>query len=361
MKRYNFSAGPAKLPDEVLKKAQSELLNWHNLGASVMEVSHRSKEFEHCIEMATENLKQLLSIPDNYKILFLQGGARTQFATIPMNLVEKNQTACYFDSGYWSQSAADEASKYCHVINQNIITNDNGKRAVTSMKNWQIDENAQYLHYCPNETLDGLAIREEPNFCHLPVVADFSSCLLAGPIDVSRYGLIYAGAQKNMGPSGVTVVIVRNDLIGKGQSLLPSVYNYAIQYQKDSMYNTPPTFAIYLAGLVFEWLMAQGGLSAIFERNKQKADELYHFIDQSALFNNNIAEQNRSLMNVSFSTGNQELDTKCVAEAIQNEIIGIKGHSLVGGMRASIYNAMDIVGVRYLINFLAEFERKHKR
>lgn len=359
MKIYNFSAGPAILPHTVLEHVQTELLNWHQTGASVMELSHRGKDFDECAREATNELRSLLSVPENYKILFLQGGARAQFATVPLNILGNKTSADYINSGYWAKCAADEAEKYCTVNRINIKTTDQDQTSLKPMQQWQLNSDSAYVHYCPNETIDGLAIFEEPNFTDKIVVADFSSCILSKPIEVSRYGIIYAGAQKNIGPSGVTVVIVREDLLGKAKRELPSVFDYAIQTKHDSMFNTPPTFAWYISGLVFKWIKQLGGLTAMEQRNREKAQALYHYLDHSDFYYNNIAKANRSIMNVTFVSPNEELDKLFVSEAAKVGIIGIKGHRIAGGMRASIYNAMDLAGVNYLIEFMQQFEKSH--
>lgn len=359
MKTYNFSAGPAMLPHDVLKQIQAELLDWHQTGASVMELSHRGKEFDNCAKEANQDLRDIMQIPDNYEVLFLQGGARAQFAAVPMNIIASNQTADYIDCGYWSKSAADEAEKYCTVNRIDIKSATNGKIGLKSINDWALSSNSAYVHYCPNETIDGLAIFEDPNFADKVVVADYSSNILSRPIDVSRYGIIYAGAQKNIGPSGITVVIVRKDLLGKVRRELPSILDYTIQTKNDSMYNTPPTFAWYASGLVFKWIKQLGGVAAMEKRNQQKANTLYQFIDGSDFYHNNIAQANRSIMNVPFVSPNEELDKCFINEAAKLGIIGIKGHRIVGGMRASIYNAMDIEGVNYLVDFMKQFEKTH--
>ena len=358
-KSYNFSAGPAKLPADVLKQVQAELLNWQNTGASVMELSHRGKEFDACAIEATNDLRDLLNVPENYKILFCQGGARAQFAAVPLNILANNTHADYINSGYWSQCAAKEATKYCNVIEQNVVIKNAGITSIKPMSEWQLSNNSAYVHYCPNETIDGVEIFEQPDFADKTVVADLSSCILSQPIDVKRYGIIYAGAQKNIGPSGITIVIVREDLIGYGQKVLPSVLDYKILLDHDSMFNTPPTFAWYMSGLVFKWIKSLGGLSAMQERNQAKAQLLYQFIDQSDFYRNTVAVENRSIMNVTFLSPNEELDKKFVSEATQANIIGIKGHRIAGGMRASIYNAMEIEGVKYLIEFMQQFEKQN--
>lgn len=359
MKIYNFSAGPATLPHEVLKQAQAELLDWNHTGASVMELSHRGKDFDAYALAATQDLKDILHIPDNYKVLFLQGGARAQFAAVPLNILGSKTHADYINSGYWSQCAADEADKYCQTNRIDIKTTHGGKIALQDIKNWQLSTDSAYVHYCPNETIDGLAIFEEPDFADKIVVADYSSSILSTPIDVSRYGIIYAGAQKNIGPSGITIVIVRDDLLGKAQKATPSILDYTIESKHDSMFNTPPTFAWYMSGLVFKWIKQLGGLPMMAKRNQLKAQTLYQFIDNSDFYQNNIANANRSIMNIPFVSPNETLDKLFVSEAAKAGIIGIKGHRIVGGMRASIYNAMDIDGVNYLINFMRQFEQQH--
>lgn len=358
-KSYNFSAGPAKIPADVLQQAQAELLNWQNTGASVMELSHRGKEFDQCAIEATNDLRDILKVPNNYKILFCQGGARAQFAAVPLNILGNKTSADYINSGYWSECAAKEAKKYCNVIEQNIVIKQSGITSVKPMSDWHLNSDSAYVHYCPNETIDGIEIFEEPNFDDKIVVADFSSCILSQPIDVSRYGIIYAGAQKNIGPSGITIVIVREDLLGHAKSILPSVLDYKVLNDYDSMFNTPPTFAWYMSGLVFKWIKKLGGLEAMAKRNHAKAQQLYQFIDQSDFYRNTVAKNNRSIMNVTFLSPNEELDKKFVSEATQANIIGIKGHRIAGGMRASIYNAMDIEGVNYLIEFMKQFEAQN--
>ncbi|WP_392564456.1 3-phosphoserine/phosphohydroxythreonine transaminase [Orbus wheelerorum] len=359
MKIYNFSAGPATLPHEVLKQAQAELLDWNHTGASVMELSHRGKEFDAYALEATADLRDILHIPENYKVLFLQGGARAQFAAVPLNILGDKKGADYIDSGYWSKCAADEADKYCKANRIDIKTTQDGKIALKTMQDWQLSDDCAYVHYCPNETIDGLAITTDPHFTDKIVVADYSSCILSKPIDVSRYGIIYAGAQKNIGPSGITIVIVREDLLGKAQKVLPSVLDYTIESKYDSMFNTPPTFAWYMSGLVFKWIKQLGGLSMMEKRNQLKAQALYQYIDSSDFYQNNIANVNRSIMNVPFVSPNEDIDKLFVSEATKAGIIGIKGHRIVGGMRASIYNAMDIEGVNYLINFMQQFEKQY--
>ncbi|MDF7671540.1 3-phosphoserine/phosphohydroxythreonine transaminase [Orbaceae bacterium ESL0721] len=357
---YNFSAGPAKLPHEVLEQVQAELLNWQGTGASVMELSHRGKQFDLFATEATADLRELLNVPHNYKILFAQGGARAQFAAVPLNILGDKESAQYINSGYWSESAAKEAEKYCSVIAQNVLTEQDGLTSVKPISAWEIDHESAYLHYCPNETISGIAIFEEPPFANDKiVVADLSSSILSQPIDIKRYGIIYAGAQKNIGPSGITIIIVRDDLIGYAKQVIPSVLDYKILTDHDSMYNTPPTFAWYVSGLVFKWIKKLGGLEAMQRRNKAKAELLYQYIDNSNFYRNFVAKTNRSIMNVTFFSPNSDLDKRFVEEAAKAHIIGIKGHRIAGGMRASIYNAMDIKGVSYLIKFMQKFEKQY--
>lgn len=357
---YNFSAGPAMMPVEVLRRAEQELCNWNGLGTSVMEISHRGKEFMQVAAQAEQDLRSLLKVPENYKVLFCHGGARAQFAAVPLNLLGDNNSADYMDGGYWAHSAINEAQKYC---TPNVVdiktTDDNGLQAIKPMREWTLSDNAAYLHYCPNETIDGIAIDEEPDFGDKIVVADLSSTILSRPIDVSRYGVIYAGAQKNIGPAGITVVIVREDLLGKARQELPSILDYTVLAENDSMFNTPPTFAWYLSGMVFKWLKEQGGLVEMEKRNKAKADLLYSAIDRSDFYRNGVALQNRSRMNVPFQMANPELDPLFLQEAKAIGLVALKGHRVAGGMRASIYNAMSIEGVKALTDFMADFERRH--
>ncbi|EFL91172.1 3-phosphoserine/phosphohydroxythreonine aminotransferase [Candidatus Regiella insecticola LSR1] len=358
---YNFSAGPAMLPAEVLLKAQQELCHWQELGVSVMEISHRSKEFMQVVQESEKDLRELLKIPDNYKVLFCHGGARGQFAAVRSIFWLKKKQADYIDSGYWARSAIDEAKKYCtpNVIDV-VITDTAGKVGIKPMKDWSLDDNAAYLHYCPNETIEGIAIHEQPCFDNKKVVvADCSSCLLSCPIDVERYGVIYAGAQKNIGPAGLTLVIIREDLLGHAHPLTPSIFNYNALAEKDSMFNTPPTFAWYLAGLVFKWLLKQGGLEAMEKRNRVKAEWLYSAIDNSKLYRNNVEKHYRSWMNVPFRLLDPALEALFFAEAESEGLKALKGHSAAGGVRASIYNAMPIEGVKALTAFMSEFERRH--
>ncbi|MDE1478657.1 3-phosphoserine/phosphohydroxythreonine transaminase [Xenorhabdus bovienii] len=355
---YNFSAGPAMLPAEVLRRAEQELCNWHGLGTSVMEISHRSKEFMDVAAEAEKDLRDLLAIPENYKVLFCHGGARGQFSALPQNLLGNKTTADYIVSGYWAECAAKEAEKYCTPNVINITTEVDGIRSVKPMSEWALSSDAAYVHYCPNETIEGIAIFEEPDFGDDKIViADYSSAILSAPIDVSRYGVIYAGAQKNIGPAGITVVIVREDLLGKAHQHTPSILDYTVQVKSGSMYNTPPTFAWYLSGMVFKWLKEQGGLQEISKRNHAKAELLYRTIDNSNLYINRVAPQNRSIMNIPFQLANPMLDGKFLEEAYAHGLHALKGHKIAGGARASIYNAMPYEGIQALAEFMADFER----
>jgi len=356
-RKYNFSAGPAMLPEAVLKQAQEELPDWHGAGASIMEMSHRGKEFVSVHAEAEKDVRDLLGVPDNYKVLFLQGGASTQFATIPMNLLRGKTKADYIWTGAWGKRAISEAKKYCSV---NVAASSEGDKFTTipPFESWSLSQDAAYVHYTPNETIEGVEFHWVPDAGAVPLVADFSSTILSRPIDVSRFGLIYAGAQKNIGPAGVTLVIVRDDLIGDVLPITPSVYDFAQQAEADSMLNTPPTYAIYLAGLVFKWMKEQGGLSAMGTINERKAKKLYAAIDGSSFYNNPVEKSSRSWMNVTFVLANAELDKEFLAGAEEAGLTTLKGHRSVGGMRASIYNAMPEAGVDALIDYMADFEKR---
>lgn len=355
---YNFCAGPAMLPTDVMAKAQQELINWRNLGVSVMEVSHRGPDYIEMAAQAEQDLRDLLKVPDNYKVLFMQGGGRGQFAAAPMNLLGDKQSVSYITTGQWSKSAVVEGEKFAKAHCYDALTERDGKIAVQPSSQWQVDADSAYLHYCPNETIEGIAIDEVPQ-SDLPIVADFSSTILSQPIDVSKFGLIYAGAQKNIGPSGLAIAIVRDDLLGKAMAHTPGIFNYQVLAGSDSMHNTPPTYSWYLAGLVFQWLKAQGGLAAMAERNQAKGALLYNFIDNSDFYRNGIHEGNRSLMNVPFQLVDESLNATFLSESAAAGLLTLKGHRIVGGMRASIYNAMPIEGVQALVEFMAEFERKY--
>lgn len=357
---YNFSAGPAMMPKAVLEQAQKELLNWQEQGTSVMEVSHRGKPFMTLAAQSEQDLRALYHIPDHYRILFLQGGARGQFAAVPMNLIGEKGKALYLNSGHWSSMAAKEARNFCEIDEIDIVEkNEKGVIRITRTDFSDIAAQYDYVHYCTNETITGVKINAIPNVGDAVLVADMSSDILSRKIDIDKFGLIYAGAQKNLGPAGVTLVIVREDLIGKARQATPSIWNYATQAMADSMINTPPTFAWYLCALVFKHLIKEGGLAAVEKRNAAKAELLYNYLDGSAFYRNYIAEANRSVMNVTFTTDNDELNAKFVAQATSAGLHALKGHKVLGGMRASIYNAMPIEGVRALIAFMEKFAREN--
>ncbi|ASY79141.1 3-phosphoserine/phosphohydroxythreonine transaminase [Pectobacterium polaris] len=356
---FNFSAGPAMLPVEVLRRAEQELCNWNGLGTSVMEISHRSKEFMQVAAESEQDLRDLLKIPSNYKVLFCHGGARAQFAAVPLNLLGERSTADYIDGGYWAHSAINEAEKYCKPNVIDVKTRVGDLRGIKPMREWKLSDDAAFVHYCPNETIDGIAIEEEPDFGDKIVVADYSSSILSRRIDVSRYGVIYAGAQKNIGPAGLTLVIVREDLLGKARRELPSILDYQVLADNDSMFNTPPTFAWYLSGMVFKWLKEYGGLAEMEKRNQEKADLLYSAIDGNDFYRNDVAIANRSRMNVPFLLADSALDKVFLEESVAAGLHALKGHRVVGGMRASIYNAMPLEGVKALTEFMADFARRH--
>lgn len=355
---YNFSAGPAALPLPVLERAREELLDWNGQGASVMEVSHRGKPFTAVAEKAEQDLRDLLAIPDNYSVLFCQGGASQQFAMIPLNLISKHGNADYVNTGLWSTKAIQEAQRYADV---NVVASSEADKftAIPAFAEWQLANDAAYVHYTPNETVHGVEFHWIPETGDVPLVADMSSTILSRPVDVSKFGLIYAGAQKNIGPAGLTIVIVRNDLLNQARQETPTMLNYTTFADNGSMYNTPPTYSWYLAGLVFEWLKEQGGLSVMAEKNQQKADALYAAIDDSDFYNNPVDPDCRSWMNVPFVLANPELDAQFVKESNAAGLSALKGHRLVGGMRASLYNAVNMDGVNALIDFMRDFEQKN--
>ncbi len=354
---YNFSAGPAILPEEVLTQAQAELPDWHGSGASIMEMSHRGKEFVSVAAEAEQDVRDLLGVPGNYKVLFLQGGASTQFATIPMNILRGKSKADYILTGAWGKKAISDAKKYC-VVNLAASSEADNFTSIPPFEGWALSQDAAYVHYTPNETIGGVEFHWVPDTGEVPLVADFSSTILSRPIEVSRFGIIYAGAQKNIGPAGLTLVIVREDLIGNALPITPSVYDYAKQAEADSMLNTPPTYALYIAGLVFKWLKKQGGLSAMSTINQRKAGKLYAAIDESSFYRNPVEKASRSWMNVPFVLANPDLDKSFLAEAKEVGLTTLEGHRSVGGMRASIYNAMPEAGVDALIDFMADFEKR---
>ena len=355
---YNFSAGPAMLPLPVLERARDELLDFHGCGMSVMEVSHRGGEFRDVAERAEARLRELLAIPPAYKVLFLQGGAQLQFSAVPLNLLPDGASADYVDTGAWSAKAVSEARRYGRV-NVAASSRDGSYRDIPDPQSWQRDPSAAYLHYTPNETIGGVEFHFIPRSDGVPLVADMSSTILSRPLDVSRFGLIYAGAQKNIGIAGLTVVIVHEDLLGRARPEIPTLLDYAVQAESGSMANTAPTFAWYVAGLVFDWLAEQGGLDAMGERNRRKAETLYGAIAASNFYANPVAEHCRSWMNVPFTLADDALDARFLAEAKAAGFTGLKGHRSVGGMRASIYNAMPQDGIEALVEFMRDFERRH--
>ncbi len=355
---FNFSAGPATLPEVVLKQAADEMIDWHGSGQSVMEMSHRGKEFMGIAAQAEVDLRQLLGVPDNYKVLFLQGGASLQFSMIPMNLLRGRESADYVNTGEWAKKAIKEAKQYGRV---NVVASSEDRQFTyaPAQGTWQSDKNAAYLHYTANETIGGVEFHWTPESGDVPLVCDMSSNILSRPVDVSKFGMIYAGAQKNIGPAGLTIVILREDLIGHAQSKTPVMLDYKTHSENDSMYNTPPTYGIYIAGLVFQWIKQQGGLAAMEKRNREKAAVLYAYLDQSQFFVSPVAQSDRSLMNIPFTLKKPEFDDEFIKGAKARGMVQLKGHRSVGGMRASIYNAMPIEGVRALVDYMKEFEAKH--
>jgi phosphoserine aminotransferase len=352
----NFSAGPAMLPAEVLARAGDEMLDWRGTGMSVMEMSHRGKEFMSIAADAEADLRELLAIPASYKVLFLQGGATLQFAQVPMNLLRGKGKADYVLTGEWSKKALKEAKIYCDAA---VAASSEDRNFSYAPKDWTVRNDAAYVHYCSNETIGGVEFHSLPYTGNIPVVADASSHFLSRPLDVSRYGLIYAGAQKNAGPAGLTFVIVREDLTGAPAKGTPSVMDYKLQAEADSMLNTPAAYAMYVAGLVFKWLKQAGGLAAIERRNVEKAKLLYDVLDASRFFRNPVAKEDRSRMNVPFTLAKPELDGAFLKGAEERGMVQLKGHRSVGGMRASIYNAMPLEGVQRLVDYMKDFEARH--
>ncbi len=356
---YNFSAGPSVLPEAVLKKAADEMMDYQGSGQSVMEMSHRSKVYDAIIKEAEALLREVMNIPDNYKVLFLQGGASSQFAMIPLNLMTKSGKADYVVTGQWAKKAYKEASRYG---NANVVASSEDKTFsyIPKLDKSTFTPDADYFHICMNNTIYGTVYHELPDTGDVPLIADISSCILSEPIDVSKFGMLYAGAQKNMAPAGLTVVIIREDLIGNAQEITPTMFNYQTHADNDSMFNTPPCYTIYVAKLVLEWIKNEiGGLEKMKELNEKKAAILYDFLDNSKLFKGTVVKEDRSLMNVPFVTGDADLDAEFVKVCTENGIVNIKGHRSVGGMRASIYNAMPIEGVEKLVAVMKEFEEKH--
>ena len=355
---FNFAAGPAVLPEAVLEQASQEMLDWHGCGTSVMEMSHRGKEFIGIAAAAEADLRELLGVPANYKVLFLQGGASLQFAAIPMNLLRGKSSADYVNTGEWSKKAIKEAKRYCSV---NIAASSEDKKFTyaPAQAAWKLDRNAAYVHVCTNETIGGVEFHWIPDTGDVPLVADMSSHILSRPVEVAKYGLIYAGAQKNIGPAGLTIVIVRDDLLGQALPITPSVLEYKAQSEADSMLNTPPTYGVYIAGLVFKWLKGLGGLKKMAELNSAKAQVLYEFLDQTEFYYSPVEKGDRSLMNVPFRLRNESLNDDFLKQAKDRGMVELKGHRSVGGMRASIYNAMPIDGVKALVGFMREFQTRH--
>ncbi|MDX8387590.1 MAG: 3-phosphoserine/phosphohydroxythreonine transaminase [Ghiorsea sp.] len=352
---FNFSAGPAMLPTAVIKRAQKEMLDWNGSGMSVMEMSHRGKEYMSIVARAEQDLRDVMAIPDNYKVLFLQGGASSQFAMIPLNLLGDKDSADYINTGMWSKKAIAEAKRYCKV---NVVadTSDNGFTTVPRQEELKLNPDAAYVHYTPNETIGGVEFDYIPETNGVPLIADLSSTILSRPIDVSKFAMIYAGAQKNIGPAGLAIIIIRDDLLGKAADITPAMFNYTTHAENDSMYNTPATYSWYVAGLVFEWIKDQGGLTAIGKVNQRKAEKLYAVIDNSDFYGSPVAVNGRSWMNVPFTLADANLDAAFLEGAAKRGLITLKGHRSVGGMRASIYNAMPEEGVDALVSFMKDFE-----
>jgi phosphoserine aminotransferase len=355
---FNFSPGPAVLPQPVLEQARDEMLDWHGSGMSVMEMSHRGKEFIAIAAEAEADLRELLGIPAGYKVLFLQGGATAQFAMVPMNLLRGKKSADYIHTGEWAKKAIGEAKKFCSV-NIAASSEDRNFSYVPKQAAWKSNADAAYVHITSNETIGGIEYHWIPETQGIPLVADMSSHILSRPVDISRYGVIYAGAQKNIGPAGLTIVIVREDLIGQTLPGTPAMLDYKVHADNESMYNTPPTYGLYIAGLVFRWLKKNGGLAAMQEVNNRKAGLIYDVLDQSSFYSSPVAKEDRSLMNVPFRLKSESLDEEFLKQAKAAGMIQLKGHRSVGGMRASIYNAMPIEGVRALVGFMRDFEKRN--
>ncbi|HET9700681.1 MAG TPA: 3-phosphoserine/phosphohydroxythreonine transaminase [Burkholderiales bacterium] len=355
---YNFSAGPAVLPEEVLAQARDEMLDWHGSGMSVMEMSHRGKEFVAIAGQAEADLRELMGIPASYKVLFLQGGASAQFAMVPMNLLRGKKSADYINTGEWAKKAIKEAKKY-GAVNVAASSEDKNFTYAPKQAQWKADPDAAYVHYTPNETIGGVEFHWVPETGSIPLVADMSSNILSRPADVSRFGVIYAGAQKNVGPAGLTIVIVREDLMGQTVPGTPTMFDYKTQADNESMYNTPPTYAIYVAGLVFQWLKRKGGLAAMEQHNVAKAQLIYDLLDTTEFYRSPVAREDRSRMNIPFTLKSEALDEEFLKQAKSHGMVQLKGHRSVGGMRASIYNAMPVSGVQALVDFMKDFARKH--
>jgi phosphoserine aminotransferase len=356
-RKYNFCAGPASLPESVLLKAKDEMLDWHGAGLSIMEMSHRSKEFISVAKEAEKDLRDLLAIPANYKVLFVQGGASTQFSAIPLNLTGQNRKVDYVNTGQWSKKAISEAKKFADV---NVVASseNNNFSTIPVFESWKLNKDAAYLHYTPNETIGGLEFHWTPKV-NVPLVVDMSSTILSRPIDVSQYGVIYAGAQKNIGPAGLTLVIARDDLLNQERTENPTMFSWKVAAENESMYNTPPTFALYLAGLVFKWLKEQGGLQGMSAINQRKAKKLYDYIDNSGFYANPVEKQSRSWMNIPFTLKAESMEKTFLAEADKAGLLNLAGHRSVGGMRASIYNAVSEEAIDALISFMQGFAHRN--
>lgn len=354
---YNFSAGPSCLPEEVLQQAAAEMLDYKGTGMSVMEMSHRSKPYQAIIDETEALARELMGIPENYKVLFLQGGASLQFAMIPQNLMVNHKRAAFMNTGAWSDKAIKEAKKFGEAL---VVASSKESTFNYIPEIPAIPENIDYFYICANNTIYGTKFNEFPQTGNVPLIADFSSCIMSEKVDVSKFGLIFAGAQKNLGPAGVCLVIIRDDLVGKAPESTPTMLNYQTHVDNGSMFNTPPTYGIYIMGLVFQWIKKNGGIEAMEKRNREKAALLYDFLDSSSMFKGTVVAKDRSLMNVPFVTGNEELDTAFIKEATAAGFVNLKGHRSVGGMRASIYNAMPAEGVRALVDFMKAFEAKNK-
>ena len=355
---YNFCAGPATLPESVLAQARDELLDWQGTGMSVMEMSHRSDEYVEIARQAEQDLRELMSIPEEYAVIFTQGGASSQFAAIPLNLAGPGERADYINTGIWSKKAIAEGKRFANV-HVAASSESQGFKTIPDPTQWDLSRDAAYVHYTPNETIGGLEFDFIPETGGVPLVADLSSTIMSRPLDVSRFGMIYAGAQKNIGPSGLVVVIIRKDLLGRGQASMPTMFNYQVMVENESMFNTPATFSWYLAGLVFKWLKAQGGVQAMGELNRRKAERLYGYIDGSGFYDNPIEPRFRSWMNVPFTLADSALNAAFLKGAEEQGLLNLKGHRSVGGMRASIYNAMPLEGVEALVEYMAGFEKEH--
>jgi phosphoserine aminotransferase len=356
-RKFNFGAGPATMPESVLLEVQEELLDWNGLGLSVMEISHRSPEFIEIAKQAETDFRDLLSIKDDYAVLFTHGGATMQNAAVPLNLASKDGIADYVNSGHWAKRSMKEAERYTN-INVAASSEDNNFNYFPEQNSWTVSEDSSYVHYTPNETIGGLCLRNI-EYSNVPIVADYSSGILSEPIDIDKFSLIYGGAQKNIGPSGLGFVIVKKDLLGNAQSITPNLLNYTLIHEGESMSNTPPTFAWYVAGKVFKWLKSLGGVEEIGKINNRKAKKLYQFIDDSNFYENNINKENRSIMNIPFLLHNDDLDTKFLSESKNAGLLALKGHRSVGGMRASIYNGLPEEAVDTLIEFMDDFEKKN--